>query len=236
MHTFFCAHPCTPHSGAHPIIWTVSESVSKHQEFVGVSLDDVNRSWDPFLKGRWRDKVLRKVLRLCPPAGVLKLNFDGSYFHDIQNGGIGGIIQDYEGKVIRNYYGPVDSMNTHAAKVYAMLIDCRELLSLGSYNTINEGDSHSTIQWGSGKASHPWNSTDWVEEVQDIAKQLGASFHHVHREANVMANALAKEGVLRSSILFDVKCFLFLRFLFQFAFWPSFVGFFVCNLCCFLWK
>ena len=60
------------------------------------------------------------------------------------------------------------------------------------------------VQWGFGKASHPWRLTDLVEEVQDIVKQLGASFHHVHREANVMPDALAKEGVLRSSILFDV--------------------------------
>ena len=49
---------------------------------------------------------------------------------------------------------------------------------------------------GIGKASHPWRLTDWVKEVQDIAKQLGASFYHVHREENFKADALAKEGVL----------------------------------------
>ena len=106
--------------------------------------------------------------------------------------------------MIRNYYGPVDSMNANAAEVYAMFIGCRELLSLGSYNAIMEGDSYSAIQWGSRKDSHPWRLTDLVEEVQDIAKQLEASFHHVHREANVIADALAKEGVLCSSIMFDV--------------------------------
>lgn len=29
-------------------------------------------------------------------------------------------------------------------------------------------------------------------------------FHHVHREANVTADALVKEGVFRTSITFDV--------------------------------
>ena len=43
------------------------------------------------MKGRWRDKVVRKVLWLSPAADVLKLNFDGSYFHHIQKGGIGGV-------------------------------------------------------------------------------------------------------------------------------------------------
>ena len=178
------------------------------------------------MKGRWSDKAVRKVLWLSPPAGFLKLSFHGSYFHDIQKGGIGAVIQDCEGKVTRNYPGLVDSMNATAAEVNAMSIGCRELLSLRSYNTIIEGDSFSAIQWGSGKASHPWRLTYSVLEVQDTAKQLGASFHHVHREANVMADALAKEGVLRSSILFDVWWFPFLCFLFSFEFCLSSVGFF----------
>ena len=65
------------------IIWTVSEWVSKRKESVGVSRDDLKRSWDPFLKGCKRDKVVRKVFCVSPPTGVLKLNFDGSYFHNL---------------------------------------------------------------------------------------------------------------------------------------------------------
>ena len=43
-----------------------------------------------------------------------------------------------------------------------------------------------------------------MEEVQDISKQLGATFHHVLREANILADDLTKEGVIQSSISFDV--------------------------------
>ena len=43
-----------------------------------------------------------------------------------------------------------------------------------------------------------------MEEVQEISRQLGASFIHVLREANVTADGLAKEGVLQSSLSFDV--------------------------------
>ena len=46
-------------------------------------------------------------------------------------GRISVVIRDCEGKVIRNYSRPVDSLNANAAKVYALLIDCSELLSLG---------------------------------------------------------------------------------------------------------
>lgn len=34
---------------------------------------------------------------------------------------------------------------------------------------------------------------DWVEEVQNICRQLGASFHHIFKEANQMADGLAKK-------------------------------------------
>ena len=71
-----------------------------------------------------------------------------------------------------------------------------------SINAIIEGDSYSAIQWGSGAAFIPQRLLDWVEEVQDISRRLGASFRCIFREANVMANAFAKEGVFRTSIFF----------------------------------
>ena len=43
-----------------------------------------------------------------------------------------------------------------------------------------------------------------VEEVQDILSQLDAVLYHVLREANGLVDILAKEGVLRSSLSFDV--------------------------------
>ena len=43
-----------------------------------------------------------------------------------------------------------------------------------------------------------------MEEVQDISRRLGASFHHILREANAVADSLAREGVFRSSVSFDV--------------------------------
>ena len=44
----------------------------------------------------------------------------------------------------------------------------------------------------------------WVEEVQELSRQLGASFHHILKEANSMADGLAREGVSKLPVLFDV--------------------------------
>ena len=60
---------------------------------------------------------------------------------------------------------------------------------MGGYSAILEGDSFSVIQWCSRSFSYPWRLEDCVEEVQDISRRLGASFHHILREVNVMADS-----------------------------------------------
>lgn len=39
--------------------------------------------------------------------------------------------------------------------------------------------SGKAIQWGSWKAIHPWRLADRVVEVQDISRQMEASFNHI---------------------------------------------------------
>lgn len=79
--------------------------------------------------------------------------------------GIGGVIRDWNGNVIRSFFGPLDSLNANEAEVYALLIGYHELLRLRGYNVIIEGDSFSAIQWGSRKATASWRLVDWVKEV-----------------------------------------------------------------------
>lgn len=83
---------------------------------------------------------------------------------------------------------------------------------MGGSNSILEGDYFLAIQWGPGRACHPWILADSVEEVQDIFNQPGALFHHNPREAKVMTNSLAKDGVFHSSISFDIYCSIYLFF------------------------
>lgn len=53
-------------------------------------------------------------------------------------------------------------------------------------------------------AIHLWRLIAWVEEVQDILRQLKDTFRYVSREANIVAGDLAKKRVIPSSINFDV--------------------------------
>lgn len=139
-----------------------------------------------------------------PPHHGVKLNFDGTYQHALRRGSIGGVLRDPSGNVVRRFSGSVEGSNADEIEMLPMLVGCQELLNLSARSAVTEGDSFSVIQWGSRKTCDPWHLDDWLEEVQDICCQLDAPFHHIHREANDMADALAKEGVFRDSISFVI--------------------------------
>lgn len=44
------------------------------------------------------------------------------------------------------------SSDANETEVFALLIGCRELLRMGTFNPILDGDSLCATQWGSGKA------------------------------------------------------------------------------------
>ena len=123
------------------IVWSVSEWVAKRKEFLGVYLEDLSRSWPVFFQGGRQVTFVKKTPWTPPPNGVFKLNFDAIFLHSSQRGGIGGVIRDWKGTVLRNFLGPVDSLSANDAEVFALLIGCRELLTLESINAVIEGDS-----------------------------------------------------------------------------------------------
>ena len=43
------------------IVWIASEWVCKRKEFVGISLEDLNRSWASVLKEAWHTKPVHKM-------------------------------------------------------------------------------------------------------------------------------------------------------------------------------
>ena len=105
--------------------------------------------------------------------------------------------------MVRSFSGSIDSSDANETELFAILIGCRELLQMVGYGAILEGDSFSAIQWCSGSSSYPWRLVDWVEEVQDISRRLRATFNHILRGANIVADSLAR-GVFSFTLSFDV--------------------------------
>ena len=81
----------------------------------------------------------------------------------------------------------MDSLNANEA----------ELLKLNGYNALML--LLKKILFQLLKVSHPCKLANLVEEVQAISTKLGVSFHHIPREANIMEDSLAGEGVFGPS-------------------------------------
>lgn len=62
-----------------------------------------------------------------PPLGTFKFNLDGSFLQSAQQGGIGGIIKDWNGVIVRNSFGPVDCSDANDDEVFALLMGCHDL-------------------------------------------------------------------------------------------------------------
>jgi hypothetical protein len=195
--------------GVESILWSVSEWASMRKEFNGLSVKDLYRSWSSFFKGGWR--VKSRVAWMNPPVGVLKLNFDGSFVRSLRKGGIGGVIRDWNGKMVRSFYGPIDSSDANETELFALLIGCRELLQMADYGAILEGNSFSVIQWCFGNSSYPWNLADWVEELQDISRRVGATFNIF------LGELMSWRIVLLVKEFLGLHCLLMFSFLFFFV-------------------
>lgn len=115
-------------------------------------------------------------------------------------GGYGGVIRTSNGHILVGLSRSVDYNDANGAKVFAMLMGRRELYKMEANNAIVKGDIFSAVQWGYGKSRYPWRLANSVEEVHHISAQLNCCFHHILREANYIANHLAREGA--SSLLF----------------------------------
>lgn len=86
---------------------------------------------------------------LCPPNGLLNMNFDGSFIREYGRRGFKGVIKDSSGQFIKELSGMVDCSNVNEAEMYAMLMGCRKLLQLDAFDAIVRVDSFCAIQWGS---------------------------------------------------------------------------------------
>ena len=79
-------------------IWDVE---SNEGAVVDISLAELDRSWASVLYEGSRTKAMHKAECICPPLGTFKLNFNGSFLWSTRQGGIGGVIRNLNGNVVR---------------------------------------------------------------------------------------------------------------------------------------
>lgn len=125
-----------------------------------------------------------------PPNGVLKQNFDGSFIKEEQRGGYGRVFRDSLGHMSCRYSGPVDCIDANGAEVFDMLMGYRELRKIEGHHAMIEGDFFHSGVWGAlhilGNKRTEWRRFNKFQSIE-------LHFYHVPREANVLADHLARE-------------------------------------------
>ncbi|XP_060177777.1 uncharacterized protein LOC132607713 [Lycium barbarum] len=136
----------------------------------------------------------RPVIWDKPPHSVIKINIDGSSLAQFGKAGIGGIATDSNGDIIMDFAKslPYCSNNSAEIKVASFGISWRE--HNGINNCILEVDSMLVVKWLKGSYTTPWEFAQEVEHMKRIIERRHIKIQHFFREANIVADALAKFG------------------------------------------
>jgi ribonuclease HI len=139
-----------------------------------------------------------------PPSGSLKLNFDGAAKGNPGRTGLGGVIRDSKGNIIRLYAGSLGNSTNNAAEFRALETGLEILNREGMTNAIVEGDSALVIntvrklQNGArmGKIQRHWRLAHLLKKIQEhLQTGITVELRWVRRSANGLADRIENEGV-----------------------------------------
>jgi hypothetical protein len=130
----------------------------------------------------------------------LKLNTDASF---LLNGKsyYRGILRDHKGNLVFYYHGSLKATSSIEAEFLAMLIGCRicKHLNLALGTIIVECDNSVLIDSINRRTCPLWyHVSKWIELI-DYASKVHL-FKHTFREANAVADYIAKSGKLWSNL------------------------------------
>ncbi|XP_059287186.1 uncharacterized protein LOC132040553 [Lycium ferocissimum] len=135
-----------------------------------------------------KDSTIVKWIR--PQMNTIKLNSDGSCLNGKCGGG--GIVRDYNGRVIFAYAIPLERGTSNLAEAAALLfMDCHCALGMDSIQFVGETDSLLIANCINKQWKITWMISDLIENIQTIVEDKEFLITHCYREANKPADKLA---------------------------------------------
>lgn len=179
-------------------------------EIIPYSLDDILRNpqclkWLERKKINLQGKPLGPDLSWAPPPpNSFKWNVDASFNPSINASAIGGVLRNSKGEFICIFSSPIPPMEINNAEVNAIFraIQISESFpdKCQSSNLIIESDSLNAVKWCTAKEGGPWNLNFHLNFIRNaIKRNTTMSILHQKREANHVADSLAKQGLQRGS-------------------------------------
>ncbi|KAL4378031.1 hypothetical protein GQ457_02G027360 [Hibiscus cannabinus] len=152
-------------------------------------------------------RAVRHGIEWSPPlAGFWKFNVDGSARGKPGPAGCGGVLRDGDGHIIALFSGPLGILDSNVAEIRAIAA-ALDILVEGRWEGVSsfviESDSAVALSWILHKERRPWSLDRWFRDIDGACLMLPCvCFNHVLREANALADVLAKGGVDRADWLF----------------------------------
>ncbi|KAL6135191.1 hypothetical protein ACLB2K_067419 [Fragaria x ananassa] len=137
-----------------------------------------------------RDK---NSIKWTPPLPcVVKINFDGSVLQQSSDAVVGFVLRDDAGCPVVADARCIWKANVSVTKATALRDGLLKAKEMNAKNVVVEGDSSLVINCVNMKFKCPWKLIQIIQDIIMIATFFDhISFHHVLREANFVANALA---------------------------------------------
>nr|XP_027075960.1 uncharacterized protein LOC113699812 [Coffea arabica] len=133
-----------------------------------------------------------------PRFGEFKFNSDASVLQGRATGG--GLLRDYQGKLIFAFYKEFGDQGVLEAECMALLFGLQLCLQRGVYPSLVEVDSKALVQLVVSGAIAKWPLCNSLRKVRGLLEVFSAAISHVYREANVPADRLAAVGVIGSQV------------------------------------
>ncbi|XVF82519.1 hypothetical protein PTKIN_Ptkin16aG0055800 [Pterospermum kingtungense] len=147
----------------------------------------------------------RSALWATPSQGCMKFIVDGAAKGKPGPAGIGGVLRDDKGMVKLVFSKPVGVMDSNLAELLAAreaFIIYSDSQWAQSYKLLIESDSLNVVKWIKDPSSSPWRFRTIISFIENLKLKIcDWSIDHVLREANSLADGLAKNGVYRGDEL-----------------------------------
>ncbi|XP_010684850.2 uncharacterized protein LOC104899371 [Beta vulgaris subsp. vulgaris] len=173
------------------------------------SLSDISRNPDCLLwNGCGKTGVSHPMSQIpiswCPPdINCIKWNVDTSVNPLESSSAIGGVLRNHRGNFLCLFSSPIPFMEINCAEILDIHRAIKITLSSNIYKNskiILESDSSNAMLWSNSEVGGPWNLSFHLNFIRNARlKNLNINIVHKGRNANFVADSLAKQGLHRQS-------------------------------------
>ncbi|KAK4286586.1 hypothetical protein QN277_003122 [Acacia crassicarpa] len=167
----------------------------------------ISRSWKLFSEfpelqsdpGGIQDSTIKRWIP--PPDGWIKLNTDGAVSVENRKAGCGGVVRDNKGRWISGFIQYIGCCEVIESEEWALLYGLKQVWEEGFRRVVVESDAKLLIDKLMQGRTDPNSSNVYLQIKEMLCQKWEIILQYVPREANALADALAKEGLSISSLL-----------------------------------